>query len=332
MRPDRPCQGSARVSASKREVSQHLPGRRPCNQPRTAAPPALPTAPLDWTTPSCTLPRVPARQGGPTRGGSPLRPRPSSGQRRKHLGSKRNGAHRPPWNKTRQLTSRVFTQRARRHHPPQQLGPPALLRANNQAPPSIIDPRGNPARAIIERGAASAHAIQAAQALGCEQPHQGRWTSESKRAPRRTPPAATRPRSTVAHQRKAIRQGQPPESIQTQPQATVTSPPAYLTQGRAKAHDRQGDPPRTKSNGSADCLNNRATPSADRALTGRAAGTPQGSEEARGAEHTNTLLGPTACRTNGNDQAPRTGQPPPSKGVPRHRPGPPRHRHPGATL
>ncbi|PCH41694.1 hypothetical protein WOLCODRAFT_151745 [Wolfiporia cocos MD-104 SS10] len=105
MRPDLPCQGSARVSAGKRGVSQHLPGRRPCNQPRTAAPPALPTAPLDWTTLSCTLPRAPARQGGPTRGGSPLRPRPSSGQRRKHLGSQHNGAHRPPWNKTRKLTS-----------------------------------------------------------------------------------------------------------------------------------------------------------------------------------------------------------------------------------
>ncbi|PCH37611.1 hypothetical protein WOLCODRAFT_158329 [Wolfiporia cocos MD-104 SS10] len=38
-----------------------------------------------------------ARHGGPTRGGSPLRPRPSPGQRRKHLGSQRNGAHRPPW-------------------------------------------------------------------------------------------------------------------------------------------------------------------------------------------------------------------------------------------
>ncbi|PCH34510.1 hypothetical protein WOLCODRAFT_148559 [Wolfiporia cocos MD-104 SS10] len=63
-----------------------------------------------------------------------------------------------------------------------------------------------------------------------------------------------------------------------------STPPPYQTQGRAKAHSRQGNPPRTESNGSAACLNNRATPSADRARTGCAAGKPQGSEIARGAD------------------------------------------------
>ncbi|PCH34506.1 hypothetical protein WOLCODRAFT_148550 [Wolfiporia cocos MD-104 SS10] len=202
--------------------------RRPCKQPRTAAPTALPTAPLDWTTPSCTLPRVPARQGGPTRGGSPLRPRLSPGQRRKHLGSQHNGAHRPPW-----------TRRASRKAagiPPSAHG--STIRLNNwdlrrcsglttKHPRSSVDPRGNPARAPIERGKASAQAIPASACYGVkhnqmgprpgrkrrEQPPRGCWTTESKRAPRRTPPAATRPfRPMVAHQRKAIRQGQPPKS------------------------------------------------------------------------------------------------------------------------
>ncbi|PCH37306.1 hypothetical protein WOLCODRAFT_158027 [Wolfiporia cocos MD-104 SS10] len=161
------------------------------------APPALPTAPLDWTTPSCTLPRVPTRKGGPTRGGSPLRPRPSSGQRRKHLGSQHNGAHRPPWNKTRQPTGRVSTQRARRHRPPQQPGPPALPRANNQAPPSIIDPRGNPARAPIERGAASAAPDQ--DGKDAKAPP---WAPDS-RSLYAHPAGILRQRQTVAHQRKA---------------------------------------------------------------------------------------------------------------------------------
>ncbi|PCH43984.1 hypothetical protein WOLCODRAFT_154037 [Wolfiporia cocos MD-104 SS10] len=249
MRPDRPCQGSARVSAGKREVSQHLPGRRPCKQPRTAAPPALPTAPLDWTTPSCTLPRAPARQGGPTRGGSPLRPRPSSGQRRKHLGSKHNGAHRPPWT-TRASRQAGYSPSA--HGGTVRLNNRNLRRCSGQTtkhPRSSVDPRGNPARAAIERGAASAQAIRQRKLWGIGQP-------QSTRAPRRTPPATTRPRSTVAHQRKAIRQGQPPESIQTQPQATATNPPAYQTQGQAKAHSRHGNPPRTKSNSGAAALPN----------------------------------------------------------------------------
>ncbi|PCH36527.1 hypothetical protein WOLCODRAFT_159484 [Wolfiporia cocos MD-104 SS10] len=123
------------------------------------------------------------------------------------------------------------------------------LTTKHPRPP--VGPRGNPARAIIERGAASA------PTLGIGQP-------QSKRAPRRIPPAAT----TVPHQRKAIRQGQPPESIQTQPQATATDPPAYSTQGRAKTYHRQGNPPHTESNGSAVCLNNRATLSAGRVNQG----------------------------------------------------------------
>ncbi|PCH39135.1 hypothetical protein WOLCODRAFT_158667 [Wolfiporia cocos MD-104 SS10] len=307
MRPDLPCQGSARVSASKREVTQHLPGRRPCNQPRTAAPPALPTAPLDWTTPSCTLPRVPARKGGPTRGGSPLRPRPSSGQRRKHLGSQHNGAHRPPWTKTRQPTGRVCTQRARRHHPPQQLGPPVLLRANNQAPPSTSRPKGKP----------------------CPRTYRARGSlCDGKDAS--SPPGAAGHPSPYAHPAGLLRQrqGHPGQryrtsgrpygkgnhpSHTTQPQATAIDPPAYQTQGRAKAHNRPGNPPHTESNGSAACLNNRATPSAGRAK--------QGAQQARRK----------AARTNGNDQAPRTGQSPPSKAYQRHRQDYQQAPAPGAT-
>ncbi|PCH37264.1 hypothetical protein WOLCODRAFT_157969 [Wolfiporia cocos MD-104 SS10] len=262
MRPDRPCQGSARVSASKREVTQHLPGHRPCNQPRTAAPPALPTVPLDWTTPSCTLPRAPTRKGGPTCGGSPLRPRPSSGQRSKHLGSKRNGAPRPPRNKTRQPTGRVFTQRARRH------------------PPPSIDPSRNPAHAIIERGAASAQAIPAAHALG------GCWTSESKT---RTPPDPSGSDKAIPAKRsrasgRPYGKGNRP-SHTTQPQATATDPPAYSTQGRAKAHSRQGNPPRTKSNGSAACLNNRATLSAGRVNQGAQQASRKAASRPRGGTH-----------------------------------------------
>ncbi|PCH39787.1 hypothetical protein WOLCODRAFT_149829 [Wolfiporia cocos MD-104 SS10] len=251
MRPDLPCQGSARVSAGKREVSQHLPGRRPCNQPRTAAPPALPTAPLDWTTPSCTLPRTPTRKGGPTCGGSPLRPRPSPGQRRKHLGSKHNGAHRPPWNKTRQPTGRVFTQRARRHHPPQQLGPPALLRANNQAPPSTHRPKGKPRpRTYRARGSL------------CVKPYRQRklWGAAGHPSPNAHPAGPLRQRQGHSGQRsrtsgRPYGKGNRP-SHTTQPQATATDPPAYPTQGRAKAHSRQGNPPRTKSNSGAAALPN----------------------------------------------------------------------------
>ncbi|PCH40613.1 hypothetical protein WOLCODRAFT_159290 [Wolfiporia cocos MD-104 SS10] len=262
MRPDLPCQGSARVSAGKREVTQHLPGRRPCNQPRTAAPPALPTAPLDWTTPSCTLPRAPTRKGGLTCGGSPLRPRPSSGQRRKHLGSKRNGAHRPPWNKTRQPTGRVFIQRARRH-----------------PPPSIIDPSRNPARATIERGAASAQAIAAAHALG------GRWTPESKT---RTPPDISGSDETTVNGRApaeghtarataqvytdtaASHSHQPPQRIKRIRAGNGAYSPRQPAAHQVEQRRRR--------------FTKRATPSADRTLTGRAAGTPQGSEEARGAD------------------------------------------------
>ncbi|PCH35437.1 hypothetical protein WOLCODRAFT_156124 [Wolfiporia cocos MD-104 SS10] len=284
MRPDRPCQGSARVSASEREVSQHLPGRRPCKQPSTAAPPASPTAPLDWTTPSCTLPRTPTRKGGPTCGGSPLRPRPSSGQRRKHLGSKRNGAH-PRTTAPSALTT----------------GTPGAAPGKQPSTPVHQSTQGKP-RPRTYRARGSLCDGQDATAPPGE---------KDRRSPFAHPAGHLRQRQTAAHQRKAIRQGQSPESIQTQPQATATDPPAYPTQGRAKAHNRQGNPPRTESNGSADCLNNRATPFADRTLIGRAAGKPQGSKVARRAEQTNTLLGPTACRTIGNDQAPRTGQSPP---------------------
>ncbi|PCH39580.1 hypothetical protein WOLCODRAFT_159637 [Wolfiporia cocos MD-104 SS10] len=282
---------TAHPTRRKREVTQHLPGRRPCNQPRTAAPTALPTAPLDWTTPSSTLPRTPTRKGGPTCGGSPLRPRPSSGQRRKHLGSQRNGAHRPPWTRR---------------------GPPALLRTNNQAPPSIIDPSRNPARAIIERGAASARAIAAAHALGREGP-KGHGTPESIRAPRRTPPAAT----TEAHQSgRPYGKGNRPSLYRHSRKPQPSTPQRIKRKGGPRRIIAKATRRAPTSNGSADCLNNRTTPSAGRVNQRRAAGKPQGSEEARGAEHTNTSLGPTACRTIGNGQAPRTGQSPPSKAYP----------------
>ncbi|PCH35824.1 hypothetical protein WOLCODRAFT_159462 [Wolfiporia cocos MD-104 SS10] len=253
------------------------------------APPALPTAPLDWTTPSCTLPRAPTRQGGPTRGGSPLRPRLLPGQRRKHLGSQHNGAHRPPW-----------TRRASRQagYSPSVHG--GTIRLNNwdlrrcpgpttKHPRSSVDPRGNPARAPIERGAASAQAIPAAQALG----------HRTAAVHTRTPPDSSGSDKTTGQ--RSCTSGRPygkgnRPSHTTQPQATATNPPAYPTQGRAKAHSRQGNPLRTKSNGSADCLNNRATPSADRALTGRAAGTPQGSEPFR-ARRINATARPTPLRS-----------------------------------
>ncbi|PCH39519.1 hypothetical protein WOLCODRAFT_159112 [Wolfiporia cocos MD-104 SS10] len=132
------------------------------------------------------------------------------------------------------------------------------------------------------------------------QPHHGHRTSESNT---RTPPDHSGSDKAIPANDRAPAEGHTARATarveQTQPQATATSPPAYQTQGRAKAHSRQGNPPRTKSNGSADCLNNRATPSADRAhmLSSRAR-----SQQSR-----------KAARTNGNGQAPRTGQSPPSK-------------------
>ncbi|PCH34517.1 hypothetical protein WOLCODRAFT_155168 [Wolfiporia cocos MD-104 SS10] len=206
-------------------------GAVPAINRATAAPPALTTAPLDWTTPSGTLPRAPSRQGGPTRGGSPLRPRPSSGQRRKHLGSQRNGAHRPPWIKTRKPTGKG----------------PKDIQVQTRTPP---DPSGSD-KTILVNGRAPAEG------------HTARATARVE---------------------------------QTQPQATATDPPAYQTQGRAKAHSRQGNPPRTKSNGSADCLNNHTTPSADRAhmptKQGAQSGKAARQRVGRGADHTNTPLGP----------------------------------------
>ncbi|PCH39315.1 hypothetical protein WOLCODRAFT_158872 [Wolfiporia cocos MD-104 SS10] len=118
-------------------------------------------------------------------------------------------------------------------------------------PRPSVNPRGNPARALIERGAASAQDIPSAQALG----PQGLLDT---RVQTRTPPDPSgsdkRPRTSG----RPYGKGNRPR--------------------RAKAHDRQGNPPRTKSNGSAACLNNRATPSAGRANQRRAAGKPQGSE------------------------------------------------------
>ncbi|PCH37340.1 hypothetical protein WOLCODRAFT_158067 [Wolfiporia cocos MD-104 SS10] len=76
----------------------------------------------------------------------------------------------------------------------------------------------------------------------------------------------------------------------TQPQATATSPPAYQTQERATAHSRQGNPPRTKSNSGAAALPNAPPLPPTASTPGCAAGTPQGSEVARGADTLKTPL------------------------------------------
>ncbi|PCH39130.1 hypothetical protein WOLCODRAFT_158659 [Wolfiporia cocos MD-104 SS10] len=304
-----PTRWSARVSASKQEVSQHLPGRRPCNQPRTAAPPALPTAPLDWTTPSCTLPRAPARQGGPTRGGSPLRPRPSSEQRRKHLGSQHNGAHRPPWTRR---ASRQAGYLPSAHGGTVRLNNLDLRRCSGlttKHPRPSIDPRGNPARASIERGAASAQATPAAQALG----------HRTAAVHTRTPPnhsgsdktTGQRPRTSGRPYGKGNR-----PSHTTQPQATAISPPAYPTQGRAKAHSRQGNPPRTKSNSGAAALTNTPPlpPAAPSKARSRHAARQRG--RPRGGTHQHPSRPGHVELPYANGKPPRTGQSPPSKAYP----------------
>ncbi|PCH39497.1 hypothetical protein WOLCODRAFT_159621 [Wolfiporia cocos MD-104 SS10] len=254
------------------------------------APPALPTAPLDWTTPSCTLPRAPARQGGPTCGGSPLRSRPSPGQRRKHLGSQHNGAHRPPWTRRASRQAKGILPSAHggtvRLNKP---GPPALLRTNNQAPPPISRPKGKPCpRNHRARGSPCASHIGSASSGGLL----------DTRVQTRTPPDSPGSDKAIPANGRAPAEGHTARATAQvirhshKPQPPI--PQRIQRKGRAKAHSRQGNPPRTKSNGSAACLNNRATPPANRAQPGRAAGTPQGSKVARGAEHTNTPLGPTA--------------------------------------
>ncbi|PCH39579.1 hypothetical protein WOLCODRAFT_159635 [Wolfiporia cocos MD-104 SS10] len=220
------------------------------------APPALPTAPLDWTTPSRTLPRAPARQGGPTRGGSPLRPCPLPGQRRKHLGSKHNGAHRPPWTKTRQLTSTGIPPSA--HGGTVRLNNRDLRRCSGPTtkhPRLSVDPRGNPARAPIERGAASA------------QSHTGSACSGGLldiRVQTRTPPDSS-------GSDKAIR-----------PTPQPPTPRRIKRKGGQRRIIAKATRRAPQSNSGAAALPKRATPSADRAPTGRAAGTPQGSELAEG--------------------------------------------------
>ncbi|PCH34504.1 hypothetical protein WOLCODRAFT_148544 [Wolfiporia cocos MD-104 SS10] len=289
MRPDRPCQGSARVSASKREVTQHLPGRRPCNQPRTAAPPALPTAPLDWTTPSCTLPRTPTRKGGPTCGGSPLRPRPSSGQRRKHLGSQHNGAHRPPWTRR---ASRQAGYSPSAHGGTTRLNNRDLRRCpgpTTKHPRPSIDPRGNPARAFIECGAASAQAISAAQALG--------WPQDT-RVHTRNPPDTSGSDKRSRTSGRPIRQGQPPSSIR---------------------HSRKPQPPtpqRIQRKDGPRRIVAKATRRAPTSNSGAAALPNAPPLPPTAPEQDAQPARRKAARTNGNDQAPRTGQPPPSKAYP----------------
>ncbi|PCH36723.1 hypothetical protein WOLCODRAFT_157427 [Wolfiporia cocos MD-104 SS10] len=137
MRPDRPCQGSARVSACKRGVSQHTPGHRPCNQPRNGGADRLTNRALGLDDPQ----QHPAPRAYPEGRTNPAQRGPPSAL-----------------DKTRQLTSKGI--------PPSAHG--GTIRLNNwdlrrcsglttKHPRSSINPRGNPARAPIERGAASAH-------------------------------------------------------------------------------------------------------------------------------------------------------------------------------
>ncbi|PCH37610.1 hypothetical protein WOLCODRAFT_158325 [Wolfiporia cocos MD-104 SS10] len=170
------------------------------------------------------------------------------------------------------------TQRARRHRPPQQPGPPALFRTNNQAPPPISRPKGKPCpRNHRARGSLCASHIGSASS-GVKHNQQG--------PPTRTVKTRAAPKGPLDNRVQTRTPPEPSGSDKATPVNAAShsqQPPSVSTQGRAKAHSRQGNPPRTKSNGSAVCLNNRATPSADRALTGRAAGTPQGSEAASDA-------------------------------------------------
>ncbi|PCH36531.1 hypothetical protein WOLCODRAFT_159494 [Wolfiporia cocos MD-104 SS10] len=160
-------------------------------------------------------------------------------------------------------------------------------------PRSSVDPRGNPARAPIERGAASAAPDEDEQDAKAPDGHR---TPESKRAPRRTTPAATRPfRSMVAHQRKAIRQGQPPESNRHSRKPQPPTPQRIKRKGgqrhivakaTRRAPSRTAAPPLYQTRHPF----RRPRPHAHKA--GRAVRQAARQRVGRGAEHTNTPLGP----------------------------------------
>ncbi|PCH33141.1 hypothetical protein WOLCODRAFT_147241 [Wolfiporia cocos MD-104 SS10] len=140
-----------------------------------------------------------------------------------------------------------------------------------------VDPRGNPARAPIERGAASA---RDSPTLGIGQP-------QSTRAPRRTTPAAT----TVSHQRKAIRQGQPPSSIRHSRKPQPTPPSVSNARaGKGARSPRQPAAHRVE--------RQRRLPKQPRHPFRRPRQPKARSRQAarqrvgRGADHTNTPLGP----------------------------------------
>ncbi|PCH39487.1 hypothetical protein WOLCODRAFT_159066 [Wolfiporia cocos MD-104 SS10] len=207
MRPDRPCQGSARVSACKRGVSQHLPGRRPCNQPRTGGADRLNNRALGLDDPQ-------------------LHPAPRAYLQRRTNARGIASTPTPVTRATAQALGRQAGYSPSAHGGTTRLNNWDLQRCSGlttKHPRLSSRPKGRPCPRTYRARGSLCVATTAAHALG------GCWTSESKRAPRRTPPAATRPsRPTVAHQRKAIRQGQPPESYDTAASHSHR-PPAYST-------------------------------------------------------------------------------------------------------
>ncbi|PCH41824.1 hypothetical protein WOLCODRAFT_151870 [Wolfiporia cocos MD-104 SS10] len=182
-------------------------------------------------------------------------------------------------------TVRLGTRRASRQagYPPSAHG--GTIRLNNwdlrrcsglttKHPRPPIDPRGNPARAPIERGAASATVkdAKAPEATGHPSPYAH-------------PAGLLRQRQDHPVNGIAPAEGQYGKGNRPRLSDTAAShshrPSSVLTQGRAKAHSRQGNPPHHRVEQRRRRFTKRATPSADRALTGRAAGTPQGSKAHR---------------------------------------------------
>ncbi|PCH37612.1 hypothetical protein WOLCODRAFT_158333 [Wolfiporia cocos MD-104 SS10] len=159
--------------------------------------------------------------------------------------------------KTRQLTSKGI--------PPSAHG--GTIRLNNwdlrrcsglttKHPRPPVDPRGNPARANIERGAASA-TVKTRKAL------QGPLDI---RVRTRIPPDTSGSDETTVNGRA------PAEGHTARATARVW---------RATAHSRQGNPPRTKSNSGAAALPNAPPLPLTAPNPGRAASTPQGSKNER---------------------------------------------------
>ncbi|PCH35825.1 hypothetical protein WOLCODRAFT_159465 [Wolfiporia cocos MD-104 SS10] len=180
-------------------------------------------------------------------------------------------------------------------------------------PRPSIDPRGNPARAPIERGAASATNKTRATPQGLLDIRvQTRTTPDHSGSDKAIPangraPAEGHTARATARVIRHSRKPQPtaPQRIQRKGGTGVSSPRQPATHQVEQRRRR---------------FTKRATPSADRAhmLSSRArsrhAARQQGSPG--GGHFKNTPLGPTAWGTIGNGQAPRTGQPPPFKAYP----------------